>query len=79
MLDNFAAPGAALALACAFVFAAGAVGIFRTRHAPDQRVGLCVILLVLTLTMAASVTIFRPSQPGDLIDERNGLIQVDLR
>jgi hypothetical protein len=71
MLDNLAAPGAALTLALTFVLAAGAVGVLRTRHSPDQRAELCIVLLVLTLTMAASVVVFRPLQAGDLIDEHD--------
>lgn len=69
MLDDLTAPGAALTLVFTLVFAAGAVGVLRTRHSPDQGAGLCIVLLVLTLTMAASVVLFRPLQAGDLTVE----------
>ena len=68
MLDNLAAPGAALTLALAFVLTASVVGVVRTRPSPDQCARLCIVLLVLTLTMAASVVVFRPLQAGDFID-----------
>jgi hypothetical protein len=62
--------GAALSLALAFVVLAGAVGILRTRHDPNRCAGVMIIVLVLTLTMAASVVVFRPLRAGDLIDAR---------
>jgi CHASE2 domain-containing sensor protein len=68
MLDDLAVQGAALTLAVTLVFAAGAVGVLRTWHSPDQCAGLCIVLLVLTLTMAASVVMFRPLQAGDLVE-----------
>ena len=70
MLDTLAAPGAALALALTFVLTAGTAGVVRTRHDPDRCAEMCIVLIVLTLTMAASVVVFRPLQPGDLVEER---------
>ncbi|QGY05662.1 hypothetical protein MMSR116_30010 [Methylobacterium mesophilicum SR1.6/6] len=70
MLDDLAVQGSALTLAVTLVFAAGALGVLRTWHSPDQCAGLCIVLLVLILTMAASVVMFRPLQAGDLVEAR---------
>lgn len=70
MLNDLASPNEALALALTFVVAAGTAGILQTRHDPDRRAGMCLVVLVLALTMAASVVVFRPLHAGDLIDER---------
>ena len=69
MLDVLAAPGAALALALLFVFSAGTAALMRCRQDPDRCAELAIVVLVLTLTMAASVVAFRPLQAGDLVEE----------
>jgi hypothetical protein len=69
MLDDIAAPGIALTLALTFVLATGAVGILRTWRCPGQCARLCIVLLVLTRSMAGSVVVFRPLQAGDFIEE----------
>lgn len=70
MPDDLAPPGAALALVLALVFGAATLSILRGRQSPDHCIATCIVVLVLALTMAASVVAFSPLQAGDLVEER---------
>ncbi|MEE7449367.1 hypothetical protein MRF4_17015 [Methylobacterium radiotolerans] len=70
MPDDLAPPGVALALVLLCVVAAGTAGVLKVRRDLNRCAGLIFVVLVLTLTMAASVVVFRPLRAGDLIDER---------